>query len=280
MKLKVIVTLAATSLGAAALLAQPEPAQGKAAPPAAAAAGKLGALMPKTVPLPPPEGLKWGLSLSQLSKLRDKEIEKAFKPRFLAVGNSPEVLAIEAELKSKQGLLLRNKMAFDETPTDIAELKGEYTRGNGESIARMPGKAKGTMRNFFFFKDELWKVYDEHPLGPDSALGQNFAEAVVKLTAKFGVAPQKIAADYDKGRNFDEAVWRDDNKVIRAIDRSNILGMVYADKKVQDNLATYRTKTRVNDEKVLDKDVAAATANPPTQISTPQGKKEKDPKAK
>jgi hypothetical protein len=34
------------------------------------------------------------------------------------------------------------------------------------------GKARGTGRNFFFFNDKLWKVYDEHPLGAGAKLAK------------------------------------------------------------------------------------------------------------
>jgi hypothetical protein len=46
------------------------------------------------------------------------------------------------------------------------------------------------------------------------------------------------------------------------------------DKNVHDNIAKYRTR-QLEDQHALDKDVKAATANPPTQVSGPP-KDEKD----
>jgi hypothetical protein len=284
MKLKVIITLAATSLGAAVLLAQPESALGKKPTPAAGT-GAAGVL-PKTVGLPPPAGLKWGLRVDEVSKLYDRELEKQYHPLLVAArDDSKKASDIDMELKGKQGVLRRSKIDFADTPTGIDQsaLKGEYSYGNGEALARIlpptdrKGKAKSTGRNFFFFNDKLWKIYDEHVLGPESKLGENYAQAIANLTDKFGVAGKKIPADYTKGQNFDETVWRNDEKVIRAVDRGETLGMVYVDAKVQDNLANYRKKKLV-DEHALDKDVAAATANPPSQVTGPK-EPEKDKKA-
>jgi hypothetical protein len=280
MKPKLIATLAFTSLVALCVSAQIS----SAAPPAKAAAEKSGSgVLPKNIPMPVFAGLKFGMSLEQLAKLNDKDLDVEFKKRFLAASPT-QTLGIEDELRDKKAVFRRSRIDFTDTPTGIDQsaLKGEYSYGNKESLARMPARTREDgkeipSRNFFFFDDKLWKVYEEYKLGPKSNLGENFDAAVAKLSKVFGGAPQKVAADYQKGQSFGEAVWRDNEKIIRAVDRGDTLGMVFVEKATQDRLASLRTR-KVEDQHELDKDVKAATANPPTQISGPK-EPEKDKKA-
>jgi hypothetical protein len=192
------------------------------------------------------------------------------------------MLAIEDELKTKQGILRRanSRVDFGAIPTgvDQSPLKGEYTYNNAESMASLRLRS-GTERHFFFFSDKLWKVYDEHKLAKGGTLGENFTEATKILSKRFGVAGKLVPADYDKGQPYDEMQWRDPEKLIRAVDRGNILGMVYADRTVQDNMAQYR-KNKAQDLHAMDKDVAAATASPPTYAGKPDKEKEKSAPAK
>jgi hypothetical protein len=240
-----------------------------------------GAKVTKGIPMPVFPGLKFGMSLEQIAKLNDKDIDAEYKKKFLAASPT-QTLAIEDEVRDKKGVFRRSRIDFLDTPTGIDQsaLKGEYSYGNKESMARMLGRTRDDgkelpARNFFFFDDKLWKVYEEYKLGPKSNLGADFGQAVAKLTKVFGGPPQKVAADFKKGQSFDEAVWNDGEKVIRAIDRGDTLGMAFVDKKVQDNLARYRTR-QLEDQHAIDKDVKAATANPPTQVTGPP----KDEKAK
>jgi hypothetical protein len=229
-------------------------------------------------------GLKFGMSLEQLAKLNDKDLDTEYKKRFLAASPT-QTLSIEDELRDKKGVFRRSRIEFLDTPTGIDQsaLKGEYSYGNKESMARMTARTRDDgkeipARHFFFFNDKLWKVYEEYKLGPKSNLGENFDAAVAKLSKVFGGAPQKVAADYQKGQSFDEAVWRDNEKLIRAIDRGDTLGMVFVDKSIQEQLPKLRTR-KLEDQHELDKDVKAATANPPTQISGPkEPEKDKDKK--
>jgi hypothetical protein len=279
MKPKLIATLALTSLVALCVSAQTS----SAAPPAKAAAEKSGGgVLPKNTPMPVFAGLKFGMSLEQLAKLNDKELDVEFKKRFLAASPT-QTLGIEDELRSKKAVFRRSRIDFTDTPTGIDQsaLKGEYSYGNKESLARMPARTREDgkeipARNFFFFDDKLWKVYEEYKLGPKSNLGENFEAAVAKLSKVFGGPPQKVTADFQKGQSFDEAVWRDNEKIIRAVDRGDTLGIVFVEKATQDRLASLRTR-KVEDQHELDKDVKAATANPPTQITGPK-EPEKDKK--
>lgn len=280
MKLKHIATVAFTSLAALVLSVQAS----SAAPPKAAA-GKAqagGGVLPKTLPMPVFAGLKFGMSLEQIAKLNDKELDAEYKKRFLTASPT-ETLGIEDELRDKKAVFRRSRIEFLDTPTGIDQsaLKGEYSYGNKESLARMNARTREDgkvlpARHFFFFDNKLWKIYEEHKLGPKSSLGESFDAAIAKLTKVFGAAPVKLSADFQNGRPFDEAVWRDDEKYIRALDRGDVVALVFVEKKVQDDLPRYRTRKPV-DEHELDKDVKAATANPPSQVTGPK-EPEKDAK--
>ena len=280
MKLKLIATLAVTSLGALSFLAVPSTAA-----PKAGAEKEKAAATPKGVPMPVFPGLKFGMSLEQIAKLNDKDLDVEFKKRFLTASPT-QSLQVEDELRDKKGVFRRSRIEFLDTPTGIDQsaLKGEYSYGNKESLARMPARTRDDgkeipARNFFFFNDKLWKIYEEYKLGPKSNLGTDFDSAVKKLSKVFGGDPQKVAADFQKGQSFDEAVWKDGEKIIRAVDRGDTLGMVFVEKATQENLAKLRTHQMI-DQHELDKDVKAATANPPTQAGPPAKDAEKKDGAK
>jgi len=275
MRLRLFVTLFALGMASSALVVEPRVAEGKDKP-----AEKPGApgVLEKATPLSP-KGLHWGLTLEGVAKLYDKVFEDEYLPLLKKAQPGNEMTALEDEQKSKQGILRRGRIEFGAIPTgvDQSPLKGEYSYRNAESMATLRLRS-GTERHFFFFTDKLWKVYDEHKLTKGGSLGENFEEATKILSKRFGAPGKLVPADYDKGQPYDEVQWRDSEKLIRAVDRGNVLGMVYADKSVQDNLAQYR-KNKAEDLHEMDKDVAAATANPPSYAGKPNADKEK-PKGK
>jgi hypothetical protein len=280
MKLKLIATFAVTSLGALSLLSQ-----ASAAPPKEKADKSAAAAAPKAIPMPVFPGLKFGMSLEQIAKLNDKDLDGEFKKKFLAASPT-QSLQVEDELRDKKAVFRRSRIEFLDTPTGIDQsaLKGEYSYGNKESLARMPARTREDgkdlpARHFFFFEDKLWKIYEEYKLGAKSNLGADFDSAVKKLSKVFGAEPKKVSADFAKGQSFSEAVWVDNEKIIRAIDRGDTLGMVFVEKSTQDNLARLRTHQLV-DQHELDKDVKAATANPPVNAGPPADKDKKDAKKK
>lgn len=232
----------------------------------------------------PPKGMRWGLSLEGIAKIYDDSIKAEMLPLFKKAEPGLELNALEDELKLRQGELRRSRLEFGSTPTglDSTALKGEYSYNNGESMATVTQRS-GTKRYFFFFSDRLWKVYDEHKLKAGGTLGADFKEAVQVLTKRFGVAPKLIPSDYEKGRPFDEAEWRDPEKVIRAIDRGNVLAVAYSDRKVQENLGDYRKNKGEpgalgKSEEGLDKDVQAAMRRAPEPPPNKDEKKDKKKK--
>lgn len=273
MRPRLLVTLFALGMASSALVVEPRVAEGKDKP-AASSAGTI----EKATGLSP-KGLHWGLTLEGVAKIYDKVFEDEYLPLLRKAQPGQEMQGLEDEQKTKQGILRRGRIDFGTIPTgvDQSPLKGEYSYNNGESMATLRLRS-GTERHFFFFSDKLWKVYDEHKLAKGGTLGENFAEATKILSKRFGVAGKLVPADYDKGQPYDEMQWRDPEKTIRAIDRGNVLGMVYADRTVADNISQYR-KNKAEDLHAMDKDVAAATAHPPTYAGKPEDK-EKDKPAK
>lgn len=277
MRLRLFVTLFAVGMASSALVVEPRVAEGKDKPAEKVAAGP-GAL-DKVIGISP-KGLHWGLTLEGVAKLYDRVFEEEYLPLLKKAQPGQEMTGLEDEQKNKQGILRRGRIEFGAIPTgvDQSPLKGEYSYRNSESLASIRLRS-GTERHFFFFSDKLWKVYDEHKLTKGGSLGESFAEATKILNKRFGAAGKLVPADYDKGQPYDEVQWHDAEKLIRAVDRGNILGMVYADKSVQDNLGQYR-KNKPEDLHEMDKDVAAATAHPPTYAGKPNADKEPTTKGK
>ncbi len=254
MKFRVYGMLAALSFAVAALgadraEARPVPVfaqkkiKAKTKAKVAAVALKEPAKMSGTLKLTP-TGVKWGVSVAALSKIYDKVFDKQFVPLYKKTQPGVAMTALDAEVADKKKLIKRNQIDFGTLPTgvDQSALKGEYSYGNKESMTRLTQRS-GVTRNFFFFSDKLWKVYDEHKLKKGGAYGENWEEALAILKKKYGgVEPYKLEPDYAKGRMFEEAQWQDKSgTVIRAINRSPVLGLVYSDASIHFNLAKYRT---------------------------------------
>jgi hypothetical protein len=270
MKYSRFAAVIALALGASVLAVAERPAFAK--PPAGGAAGNIEKSMQIS-----PKGIHWGMSLNDVSKLYEKVIAEEMLPLFRKAQPGLELDALNEEQKNRQGALKRSKIEFGQTPTgvDQSALKGEYSYNNGESMATLT-LSSGTKRNFFFFNDKLWKIYDEHKLKEGGNLGKNFQEAVKALAQRFGAQPKMVPADYDKGRPFDEAEWRDPDKVIRAVDRGTTLGVVYADRRVQEDLPRYRKNKSFEGPDPIDKDVANVTKKTEDKPEKKPGEKDKD----
>ncbi len=233
------------------------------------------------LPFPAPRGLKFGMSVDQLSDFYGKVWDKQFLKLFKKADPSQHQ-ALEYELKDKKKLIKRHYIEFGKLPTGIDQspLKGEYSYLNGESMTRFTQKS-GTQRNFFFFKSRgLWKVYDEYKLRPGGPLGTSFEDAVDLLTKKFGKKPKMLKADFEKGRSFDEAWWSDNRIIIRLINRDyqKMVGIVYVDKETQEDLPKLRSHKPPKD--TLDPAVKAATRKKQDDAAKDKAAKDKAAKDK
>ena len=222
-----------------------------------------------------PKGVAWGISIAQLAKIYDKVFDDEYMPLYKKVQPGPAMDMLDNEVNDKKQLIRRNQINFGVLPTGVDQgpLKGEFSYGNKESMTRITLRT-GVTRNFFFFDDKLWKVYDVHKLRKGGAYGENWDEAKEILAKKYGVAGAVVEADFARGRSFEELQWQDGTTVIRAINRAPEIGLAYQDASIYFNLAKYRTK-RLEDPHKMDKDVASATAKPAPEEKK-DDKKEKE----
>ncbi|HTQ08368.1 MAG TPA: hypothetical protein VMI54_31150 [Polyangiaceae bacterium] len=256
MRLMSWAAIAVPTFALAALVSTPASAEKSGADKPAKGGGGPGSVS-KKIALSP-EGLKFGMGLEAIAHLYDKVLDDEYLPLYKKASPGPETEALDAEIKQRKAELRRSRVDFGQTPTGVDQtaMKGEYSYANGESMARMTLRS-GTERYFFFFNDRLWKVYDEHKLKKGSALGEDYASAIKVLTSKFGAPPKKVPANPDKDQYFDESVWTTPDMVIRALNRDSILGVVYADREVQEDLPK-RRRNHLKNETAMDPDVANA----------------------
>jgi hypothetical protein len=303
MKLRLVLACAALGVASAALAApalaatptvfgrfdkdrkaKPAPAKAPAKKAAKAAKDKQAepegpAALPKTIGLAP-KGLKWGMSLEQVALLYEKVIDKDCAKLFKGVNpGGPRYTAIEVECADRKQVLRRSRIEFGTTPTGIdnTPLRPEYTYGNGESMTRLQ-LPNGTVRNFFFMQDKLWKVYDEYKLRKGGPLGATFKDAIEILTKKLGVPPRMRVADPDKGLDYDTADWQDSVNLIRAQDRGNVVALVYIEIATENALPNLRT-AKPEDAAAIDPAVLGATT-PKKEPEPPSAKSGKAPAKK
>jgi hypothetical protein len=207
-----------------------------------------------------PDGMRWGLSFQLLAKVYDDAFDVEYAPVLKNTDPGREMEMLEAEIADKKTLIRRSKVEFGSQPTgvDSSPLAGEYGYNNGESMAKIPLKG-GTTRNFFFYADRLWKVYDEYKLGKGMKLGSSWEEAVKALTELFGGPPQLL--EPGEGRSFQEAVWLTATMQIRAIDRShqNVVAVAFADRGVSEKIASGRKANKVANPTAMDAKVRDVT---------------------
>lgn len=189
-----------------------------------------------------PEGLKFGATIEEVSRVYDAVFEKDFVPLYQGVEPGPRMAELDAELADKKKLIMRNKLDFGALPSglDDTAFGGEFTYNNSESMTHVKLRT-GVERYFFFFGNHLWKVLDLHKLGKEDKLGGSYEDVVKKLTKQFGKAGRAREADPSQKR-LDQVDWQDKEIVIRVIDHGGgkaVLG--YIDRKVEENLDRYRS---------------------------------------
>lgn len=207
-----------------------------------------------------PEGLRWGLSVEAISKAYSDYFDNIYLKVYRRTQPGPELESLDAEVMDKKRLVKRNIIVFGNTPTGIDQsgLRGEYTYGNGESLSRLIMSSKFT-RNFFFFNNKLWKVYDEYDVTGGGPLGSNFEEAVNAMTELLGGAkPMRLEADFAAGRSFPEARWKTTTTQIRLVGRDPVIGVVYSDLSVESDLPS-RRKNKPRDPNAIDSSVKEVT---------------------
>ena len=114
-----------------------------------------------------------------------------------------------------------------------------------------------------------------------SALGETYDEAVKKMGPKFGGPGKKMPAKPDAGQSFDEVQWTTADMLIRAVDRGDMIAVVWVDREIQDKLPSMR-KNKMKDQHSMDPDVAAALKKdaPPDPKKEVKDDKKNDGKTK
>ncbi len=225
-----------------------------------------------------PKGLAWGMGMEQIAKLYDRIFEAQYTELYKKTPIGPQTEALDSELAEKKRLMRQNKLVFGNMPTgmDNTALKSEFTYQNNESMTKLDF-GNGLVRNFFFFGDKLWKVYDEHTLGK-SPIGGNWDQAVAYVSEKLGSKPKLLEAG--AGRDFQQAEWSDGTNIVRLVNRDyqQVVGVVFIEQSVQSQLPSLR-KNRKQDLTSVDASVTAATrpreAPPPEKKTTKGGDKKK-----
>jgi hypothetical protein len=207
-----------------------------------------------------PDGLKFGMTLEEISKLYESVLDKEFVPLYQSVEPGPRMSELDSELADKKLLVMRNKVEFGALPSGLENtpLAGEFTYNNSESMTQFPLRT-GVHRYLFFFGNHLWKVYDVHKLGKKDKLGADYAAAVETLTKQLGKAPRARKPDAAAGHPLDQVDWEDKETIVRVIDRgNNQVALVYVDRKIEDNIEKFRTNKNASNEQ-LDRDVSEVT---------------------
>jgi hypothetical protein len=220
-------------------------------------------------------GVSWGMSPKQLGDTIDKILDDDYRPLYKAAQPGVAMKELDAQIAEDKASFRRSRIDFGKLPTglDAGPLRGEYTYNNGEALYSFD--RKGERAYFFFIKERLWKIIEEHKLNDASPLGKTYPDVVVKLSASFGV-PGRVQAADGVTRNATEVDWKDATTHLRIIQRSDTAAaFAFEDNGTLANLASLRTNKPVDDNGI-DPDVAAAVHGPTADPGPPT----KDPKKK
>ena len=265
-----------------------------APPPSGKAAAGKGGEPPQVGTLAPfMDGLKWGMSHAEVTKLFTQTngvIWKDYDEKLTKARVGPEQTALEAEREQAKAAFTRSYIEFKDTPTgyDTTGIKSEYTYKNKEALMWI--QRQGKKRYFFFINDRLWKMYDEVPLAEGGPMGKTFLDSVNKINAQLNAQGRVQQADPAKGINATTVDWKDGANHLRAIDRSgeNLVGVVIEDSGTLSNLAALRPNKPV-DPNEIDPSIKAVTggtnrvdpnAPAPAASASGSGKKSPAPKKK
>jgi hypothetical protein len=220
-------------------------------------------------------GIAWGQSPKQLADQIDRIIDEDYKPRYKEVQPGIRMKELDDQVAEEKAAFRRSRIDFGKLPTglDGTPLKNEYTYNNKEAL--MSINRKGELTYFFFIQERLWKVIENNKtLAEGSPLGKNYQEAVVKMSANFGV-PGRVTPTGTTSGSI-EVDWKDSTTHIRAIQRSETsLALAYEDNGTLASLSSLRSN-KPSADSGIDPDVAAAIRGP----SKDPGPPEKDPKKK
>jgi hypothetical protein len=225
-----------------------------------------------------PDGVTFGMSAEDIAKLYDRWWDKQFISRYQRANPGPKTRELDFELAEKKKVLRRIAI-FDGRTTsfDKAEFREEFSHGSDETmisskLSRRPSdedkpalsekpskdaKSIAYTRRFFFYRDKLWKIYDEYRLDPSSPFGADFKEAAARVEAAIGKAAKRTRGPESQ---FENVVFDTGNARVRAVKLpSDKLAVVRSDnaltKEVLDRRAVVQAKAM--DSAALDDDIQA-----------------------
>lgn len=174
---------------------------------ASAQAGKAGKKEAAPTVALEPDGVAFGMSADEVARLYDRWWDKQFVRRYRTTNPGPKTRELDFELAKKKKVL-RRKVIFDGRTTsfDNSDFREEFAHGSDETmisstLSRLPlpegraaldakaakeAKPVSYTRRFFFYRDQLWKIYDEYRLEPSSLFGGDFKEATARVAASLG----------------------------------------------------------------------------------------------
>lgn len=155
-----------------------------------------------------PDGVEFGMSADDVARLYDRWWDKQFIPRYQKANPGPKTRELDFELAEKKKVL-RRVAIFDGRMTshDKADFREEFAHGSDETmiaarltrrgapepaakdavvLAPKETKPVAYTRRFFFYRDKLWKTYDEYKLEPTGPFGADFKEATARVEASLG----------------------------------------------------------------------------------------------
>jgi hypothetical protein len=152
------------------------------------------------------DGVAFGMSADDVAKLYDRWWDKQFVSRYQKANPGPKTRELDFELAEKKRILRRIAI-FDGRTTsfDKSEFSEEFAHGSDETMisAKLSrrtstdekpdvlekakeAKPVSYTRRFFFYRDKLWKIYDEYRLEAASPFGADFKEATARVEASLG----------------------------------------------------------------------------------------------
>jgi hypothetical protein len=152
-----------------------------------------------------PRLMRFGLTTEGLARLYDRFWDRHFLSRYRRTNPGPKMRDLDHQV-AEQKQVLRRVARFDGRATsfDKVDFREEFEHRNRETmtstrLVRQPSRGTAELataftRRFFFYRNGLWKVYDEYQLGETSPFGDNFDAAVRHVEAGLGKKVRRTRA--------------------------------------------------------------------------------------
>lgn len=213
-----------------------------------------------------PDGVAFGMSADDVAKLYDRWWDKQFVQRYQRANPGPKTRELDYDLAERKKVLRRIAI-FDGRMTsfDKSEFREEFAHGSDETMissklsrsqtnesaakdaivaAAKDAKPVFYTRRFFFYRDKLWKVYDEYRLDAASPFGADFKDATARVEASLGKTAKRTRGPDSQ---FENVVFDAGNTRVRVV------------KLPKDTIAIVRSDNALTKE-VLDRRVQQAKA--------------------